>query len=698
MSSREQSCDYCGLPFSGGGYKAASGHFCCYGCYLVQQIVRAKREEGIAAWILIRLGIGAFLGMNVMMISLVLYADSSSELGAVAVRGLHWALLVLSTTAVVILSGPFIAGTLRDLRARRLGMDGLILTGSMAAYLVSAAHVVIGAGHVYFDTATMLLLIVTLGRLMEAMAKTRASDAIKEIARLLPSNARVMKGDREIEVAYDDLREGDIVVVRPGEQIPADGRIVRGESLVTESAFTGEAGPRSCSTGDNVFGGSIACDGSIRVEVTAAGTRSLLAQIQDMVRHAQSNRAPIERLAERAASGFVPVVWIVAIAAGLYWGVYRSDMERAGMSALAVLVVACPCALGLATPIATCLAIGKAARSGVMIRSGEVLERLPKIRRVFFDKTGTLSTGCLIVHEVRITSEDATESEVLGWAAALEASSEHAIARAIVAAAESSGAPIGEVVSFKAIPGQGVRGVVRLGGETKEITVGSAKLLCDDHAAIDPLTTICVGWDGQIQARIGLQDSVRDESRNAVAALRASGIAVSVISGDREAPTRRIADELCIRDVFAECSPLGKADVVRGARKSGLGEISMVGDGVNDAPALAEADVGIAIGGGTDLARQASDVTLLGDDLLRIPEVINLSKLTYRIIRQNLYWAFGYNSVAIAAASLGFVHPLIAAVAMLASSCTVIANSMRITTSLGPHQAISPQPLPQRRP
>lgn len=689
MSIQDRSCDYCGLPFSGNGYSTDGiHHYCCYGCHLVQQIVQAKHEEGIAAWIMIRLGIGAFLAMNVMMISLLLYVDSANDLGVSAVRGLHWALLVLSTPAVTILSGPFIVGTLRDLRSGRLGMDGLILTGSMAAYLVSAVHVVRGSGHIYFDTATMLLLIVTLGRLIEATAKTKTSDAIKEIAGLLPSTAHVLREDEEVEVALDELSEGNLVVVRPGEQVPADGRILSGESLVVETAFTGEARPRPCSLGDSVFGGSVTCDGLIRVEVTAVGSRSVLSQIQEMVRHAQNNRAPIERLTQQAAAIFVPLVWIVAAAAGIYWGVLHHDTERASMSALAVLVVACPCALGLATPIATCLAIGRAARSGVLIRSGEVLERLAAIRKVFFDKTGTLTTGCLTVHGVYVAGDEVTESDALAWAAALESNSEHAIGQAVVTASHCSHAPTGKAISFRTIPGQGVRGLVQLDGETRYVTVGSQKLLYKDHEHshgadikidVDHLTTVFVGWDGKVQASIALRDSIRTEAIGVIASLRTAEISVSVISGDREGPTRRVADELGIDNVFAECSPLGKIMLLKDARKPGAGGIAMVGDGINDAPALAEADVGIAIGGGTDLARQASDMTLIGDDLSLIPEMISLSRLTYCVIRQNLWWAFGYNSLAISAAFLGYVHPLIAATAMLASSSTVIAHSMRVT-------------------
>lgn len=688
MISQHYQCDYCGLWFSGSGYSPDNEHrFCCYGCYLVQRIAGAQGDEGIAAWILIRLGAGAFLAMNVMMLSLVLYADSTAALGLSSVRDLHWALLILSTPAAVILAGPFLLAGLKNLRRGRVSTDALILTGSLAAYGVSTLHVIRGSGHVYYDTATMLLLIVTLGRLIEASAKNRTSRAVREMCELTPQMARVLLDGREVDVPCAEVRKGDLLAVKPGERIPADGRIMRGTCLVEESAFTGEARPRSCSPGDTVFGGSVNHDGLITVEATAVGAESLVAQIQEMVLRAQRERAPVERMAERAATAFVPIVWLLALGAAAYWGVVRSDPERAGMSALAVLVVACPCALGIATPIATCLAIGKAARMGVLIGSGEVLERLPSVRRVFLDKTGTLTLNDLRVSEIYVISRGISELEALAWAAPLEAGSEHAIARAIVNAARSRGVPQGDVTDFRVFPGLGVSGTVGVNGDSRRVTVGSLRLLRQEHQVPpglglvddrEPLTTAYVGWDGEVRAAISLSDRARPEARGTIDRLRAEGLRIVMISGDREAPTKRLASEIGIHDVLYECTPAEKVSAIRKAREARAGAIAMVGDGINDAPALAEADVGIATGGGADLARQSSDVTLLGDDLSRIPEVLKLARTTYGIIRQNLCWAFGYNLIAICLAFTGLVHPLIAAIAMVGSSLSVIANSMRL--------------------
>ncbi|MDO8588188.1 MAG: cation-translocating P-type ATPase [Armatimonadota bacterium] len=679
----QNSCSYCGLPFAGRGYSPGGERsYCCRGCYLVEQIAGARGEEGIAAWILIRLGVGAFLAMNVMMIAVVLYAQSAAEIGASAVNGLRWAMLILSTPAMIILGGPFAVGAIRDLRRLRLSADALIVTGSLAAFLVSAAHVVRGPGEVYFDTATMLLLIVTFGRLLEAAARVRTSRAIQEMIDLTPDTARVARDGREEEIPCDEVVPGDMMVVKPGERIPVDGRIVSGRCLVEESAFTGEARPRACGPGEEVFGGSVSCDGLLTVEATAAKSDSLLARIQDAVRQAQRNRAPVELLMERVSSVFIPVVWAASAAAWLYWGAARGDMEKAGLSALAVLVVACPCALGIATSVAACLAIGKAARAGVLIRSGEILERLPKIRQVFFDKTGTLTENRMSVS--RISAAGVPENEALAWAASVEMGSGHVIANAIVEAARAQGIRLGDVSELRVFPGMGVQGLVTLDGDAKLVTAGSVGLLAEEHrmpqmllSTPDGLTTVYAGWDGEVRVAISLDDKVRPEARAAIEALRAEGIRTAVISGDREGPTVRLARELGVDDVLFERRPDQKAEAVRKARQA-LGGAAMVGDGINDAPALGEADVGIATGGGADLARQSSDVTLLGDDLSRIPWVLDLAKLTYGIIRQNLAWAFGYNCAAICLAFLGYVHPLIAAGAMVFSSLSVILNSMRL--------------------
>lgn len=686
-------CDYCGLAFRGSGYSPGDGQrFCCYGCCLVQRIIGNQGDGGIAAWLLVRLGIGAFLAMNVMMLSMVLYFDPTGTLGADAVGGLRWAMAILATPAWLILSGPFVGGCAKDLGRGRLSTDSLIVTGSTAAYGVSMAHVIAGRGAVYFDTATMLLVIVTLGRLIEASAKARTAQALRDTMGMIPDTARVVRDGDELEIPAGEIEVGDMLVVRPGERIPADGRIVTGNCMIEEAAFTGEARPRSVGPGDRVFGGSVNCDGLITVEATAVGSDSLLSGIRRMVEQAEINLAPIERLTERAASVFLPLVWTLAIGSAVFWSLVRHDPEKAVLSGLAVLVVACPCALGLATPMAAAIAIGKAAGAGVLIRSSEVLEYLPKIDLVFFDKTGTLTDGRLHVTDI-LTADGVSRDEALAWGGQLESASEHAIARAIVDAAETRGLPAGSVTDFQAFPGLGAEGLVAQDHEVRLITVGSLKLLSHRHRVPDELaldagdlyTTAFIGWDGVTRAAILLGDSPRPEARYLADELHAMGIESAVISGDGQAPTLRLADQLGIDLVYSEFSPGEKVEMIREARQMVAGGVAMVGDGINDAPALAEADVGIAIGGGTDLARESSDVTLVGDDLSRIPWLLDLARRTCRVIRRNLWWAFGYNAVAVCMAAMGFVHPLIAAAAMFASSFFVIANSMSLLRRDRPH-------------
>lgn len=687
MTTDRRNCDYCGLMFSGNGFSPGDGrHFCCYGCYLVQRIIGARPEGGIASWLLVRLGAGAFLSMNVMMISLVLYTNSASELGATTVNALRWAMLILSAPAVVILGGPFIAGAFRSFSARKLSTDALITTGAAAAFLVSSANVIAGRGQVYFDTATMLLFLVTVGRLIEASAKNKTSKSIRELLDLTPSTARVRRDGIEREIPSSEVQRSDCLIVHAGERIPADGHIVAGRCLIEESAFTGESAPRSRGVGDLVCGGSINCDGLIEVEATAVGTQSLLSQIRAMIERAERERAPVERLTERVSTLFVPTVWAISLSAGLYWWLFRGNLETALMSALAVLVVACPCALGLATPMATCFAIGRAARSGALIRSGTVLELLPRIACVLFDKTGTLTENELVVSEAT-ASNGVSIRDAVAAAASLERFCSHSIARAIISYAEGIEANACEAWGIAVIAGQGVKGVVEIDGTATRVAVGSLKLLLENHrlpdgvAAPPGLTAVYVGWDREVKAVLSLESAVRQGAREVIAELQSAGIHTAIVSGDLASPTSATATALGIDQIWSECSPSEKADTVRAARKRFGGMVAMVGDGINDAPALAEADVGIAVGGGTDLAREASDITLLGDDLSRIPSVLTLSRLTYRVIRQNLFWAFAYNCAAIVLAFLGYVHPLIAASAMVVSSLAVIGNSLRLLRS-----------------
>jgi heavy metal translocating P-type ATPase len=565
-------------------------------------------------------------------------------------------------------------------------MDGLIALGALASFGVSAMNVVQGGGHIYFDTAAMLLLLVTVGKLIEASARVDASRALEDLVQLRPSIARLVTESGDMGVPVEQVQVGDRLRVRPGERVPVDGRIAAGRSSVQERALTGEFDPRLCGPDDRVFGGSVNGEGEITVEATVVGEGALLDRIARLVRRAQAARSPAERTADRAAAAFVPLVVAIAAWSGAYW-MWHGDGERAGMSALAVLVVACPCALGLATPLAVWAALTRAASEGTIVRTGEAFETLSRVTQVFFDKTGTLTEGRPELREIRSRRGAAcSEDEALAWLATLESASEHAVAGGIVRAARERGLALGEVSDFRAFPGEGAHGRVEIGGEKRGVWAGTLQFLSRrgvDVSSADELpdaepgaTVLYLSWGDGIDARVSLSDAPREGAAAAVRELRRLGAGVALLSGDRAPAAERLSGIVGIDDIRAERTPAGKIADVQRARADGH-IVAVVGDGINDAPALAEADVGIAMGGGTDLAREVGDVTLLRDALHLVPWAMRLARRTRQVIRQNLIWAFGYNLIALALAFFGYLHPLLAALAMLGSSLFVIHNSLR---------------------
>jgi len=704
-AAERRTCRHCGLPRGGLGY-SPDGHdwYCCYGCYLASRIVGAPEGGGAPAWVLARLGVGAFLAMNVMMVSLLLYSGEIQDLGPHTTPVLRWLLLGLSTPAFLILGLPFLAGMGREVRHARPSLDTLVAIGAASAFGVSAAHVILGEGRIYFDTATMLLMLVTVGKLLEAHTKTRTAALVKGLLAARPATARVLRDGVPVDVPAEAVRPGEVVRVGPGERVPVDGRILSGSTSVQESAFTGEPLPRVCVPGDRVLGGSANCDGEVLVEAEGVGDASLLSRIARFVEEACAARAPVERLVERVSAVFVPVVALTAVGALAFWWL-RGDPARGGMSALAVLVVACPCALGLATPLVTALAIGRAAREGVLVRSGAILERLPQVQRVFLDKTGTLTRGRMAVTGV-VHQPVAGESleEALAWVCSLERAVSHPIAEAVAAEGARRGLACGTTEGLRAVAGRGATGTVTLAGRRRQVYVGTAAFLEESGLAVPaglrgPLAGQAVtygGWpdaDGAEDAgraclAFALSDELRPEAAEAVGRLKEHGLVPAVISGDHEDTTRQVAAQAGITEVHAPCLPDEKLRALQAAQAAGQ-VVAMVGDGANDAPALAVADVGIAVGT-TDLAHEASDVTLVGDDLLRVPWVLGLSRRAYATIARNLTWAFGYNAVALVAAFLGYLHPLVAVVAMLGSSAFILTSSLRLVRYPGP--APAPQP------
>jgi len=658
-------------------------YFCSQQCLDVytapeRELKAMKRRVAVTL-----IGVVAALGLRVIalfgIVATIMYFEIVGGL-----RIYDIAIFIVSTPVVWIAGFRIYKGAYQSIKNRKINMDVLVTAGILAGWTYGAMNVAFlstaETGSGYLEVAIGILAFVLLGKYIEELIRRRSAASIRKLLELQPTMARIIKDGKEIDLPIDEVKEGDIILVKPGEKIPIDGKVTAGYSSVDEKLLTGESIPVEKNVGSEVIGATINKTGLLTIQATRVGDQTALSQIVHLVEEAQASSAPVQKFADRVVAYFVPMIFTVAAISFGYWYL-TSGFTNAFLALLAVLLIACPCALGIATPTAILAGVGKGAEYGVLLRSGEYIEKARKLSTVVFDKTGTLTKGEPSVTEIK-TYNSYTEEEVLHFAGAAEKGSEHPLAEAILKKAETLKVPIPKADSFEALPGRGVKCTV----EEKKVLLGNRKLMQEqnvpigeleaDHLALETQgkTVMILVVDGAAAGLIAAMDTVKESAAEAIELLKNMNLEVVMLTGDNERTAKAIAQQLAITHVIANVLPWQKVDAVKQLQAEGK-VVAMVGDGINDAPALAQADIGIAIGSGTDIAKETGGIVLIRDDLRDVALGVELSKKTMRKINTNLFWAFAYNVVMIPIAASGLLNPMYAAAAMAISSLTVVGNS-----------------------
>ncbi|MCG8405926.1 MAG: cation-translocating P-type ATPase [Phycisphaerales bacterium] len=689
-------CDYCRLPIPSRHHPSQTDGpnepiYCCYGCRFAAQITHARGEKGQATWMLTRLGVAIFLSMSVMVFSLYLYGQDVYQGGVVSGSNLskhlasfmQYASLVFATPVLFLLGLPIFLNALTQWRNGIASTDALVFLGVAAAFSYSFVSTLRESGSTYYETACMILVLVTLGRWLEASGKLKASEAVEALEAWLPQEVSIRRDNETMTVRTETLRQGDLVTVPAGERIVVDGVIESGRANIDEQIVTGESRPLVKQTGDTVRAGTVNLDGALTIRATAVGTTTTVGRLMALLESAKSAKGRYERLTDRVVVVFLPLTICLALVGGA-WGYWRGGADEAIMSALAVMLIACPCALGIATPMAIWMALGHAAANGVLFKTGEAIEKLAHVRAFCFDKTGTLTTGLPDVVSFA-SSNDCADRLAIASAAGLANVSTHVAAKGVAAFAERKNVKPNAISDPRTVAGRGLVGH----NQTGKVFLGNVAMMRENGLAFDETTQraiqealdhgrsiACIGWHGRVRGVFTLTETLRTEARQTLHTLKAAGCQVFVLTGDHAQRGRSIAKALEI-ETFAELLPEDKVQFVKQVRRT-AGPTVMVGDGLSDAPALAAADVGVAMGCGADVSRESAGVCLLGDGLEMLPWLQNLAKRTVGTIKLNLFWAFFYNTIGMSLAVAGLLSPILAAALMVVSSLFVVTNSLRL--------------------